>query len=85
MPNGLSSGPRKFTKLMKAPLAEVRKKGILLSAFIDDIIIFGDSHDDCLINLAETITILHKLGFIIHPDKSHFFSNSRANIFGFCD
>ena len=58
---------------MKAPLAEVRKKGILLSASIDDIILFGDSHDDCLRDLAETSTILHKLGLLFTLTNHIFF------------
>ena len=83
LPNGLSSGPRKFTKLMKAPLAELRKRGHLVSAFIDDLINFGDSYEDCLINLAETIALLQKLGFIIHPDKSHLTPTQEITFLGF--
>ena len=38
LPNGLSSGPHKFTKLLKEPLATLRKSKISVSAYIDDLI-----------------------------------------------
>ena len=37
LPNGLSIGPRKFTKLLKPPLAALRKLGHMVCSFIDDI------------------------------------------------
>lgn len=71
LPNGLSCGPRQFTKLMKVPLAELRKKGHLVSSLIDDLIHFGDSDEECIQNVVDTITILLKLGFATHLEKSH--------------
>jgi len=38
LPNGLCSGPRKFTKLLKPPLSHLRTEELMLiSAYIDDI------------------------------------------------
>ena len=59
LPNGLCCGPQKFTKLMKAPLAELRKRGHLVSSFIDDLMNFGDTYEECIQNVADTILILH--------------------------
>ena len=39
VPNGLSLGPRKFTKLLKPPLAALRKDNVIVSAYIDDLIV----------------------------------------------
>ena len=83
LPNGLSSGPRKFTKLMKAPLAELRKKGFLVSSFIGDLINLGDSYEECLSNVIHTTALLHKLGFIIHPDKSCLIPTQEIKFLGF--
>ena len=38
LPNGLSPGPRRFTKLLKPPLAKLRESYTTTSAYIDDII-----------------------------------------------
>ena len=48
IPNGLSSAPRLFTKIMKPVLAKLREKGHLVSCYIDDVYIQGDTYDDCL-------------------------------------
>ena len=37
LPNGLSSSPRIFTKILKPPLAELHKKGHISLAHLDDI------------------------------------------------
>ena len=39
IPNGLSSAPRLFTKIMKPVLAKLREKGHLVSCYIDDVYI----------------------------------------------
>eukprot|EP00794_Sanderia_malayensis_P013521 gene13521-14933_t len=83
LPNGLSCGPRKFTKLMKVPLSELRKRGHLVSSYIDDLINFGDTYVECLANVAETIIILEKIGFVLHPDKSQFIPTQEIKFLGF--
>ena len=39
LPNGLSSGPRDFTKLMKPPFAHLRNLGHTIIGYIDDTIL----------------------------------------------
>ena len=39
LPNGLSPGPRKFTKLTKPPLAILIMQGYTVAIYIDDIIV----------------------------------------------
>ena len=41
LPNGLSSCPRKFTKLLKPPLTELHKKGHISASYIDDLYLQG--------------------------------------------
>ena len=43
LPNGLSSDPRKFTKLTKSPLAILRMQGYTVAIYIDDIIVIDQS------------------------------------------
>ena len=41
LPNGLCSGPSKFTKILKASLATLREAGHILGGYIDDIFNMG--------------------------------------------
>ena len=70
LPNGLCSGPRKFTKPTKPPIACLRVGGVEVAIYIDDIIVTGDTYEECLIATTKTIKLFLKLGFIIHPEKS---------------
>ena len=63
LPNGLCSGPRKFTKLLKAPLATLREAG-----HIDNIFNMGLTYDECMRNVIDTVNLLDSLGFTIHPE-----------------
>ena len=50
LPNGLCSGPRKFTKVLKPPLAFLRsQEHIPVSAYIDDLITLEDTFEGCFL------------------------------------
>ena len=80
LPNGLPSGPRKFKKITKAPLAILRLEGITIAIYIDDLIILGETYEECLTGSIKTIKIVLRLGFLIHPDKSIFFAITKINV-----
>ena len=69
LPNGLCSGPSKFTKVLKPPLATLRGLGHILDACINDIFNMGKTFEECLNNVIESVTLSTKLGSNIHPDK----------------
>ena len=71
-PNGLAFCPRKFTKLLKPVFATLRQKGDIVSGYIDDTFLVGDSVEDCWNNVLDTVNMFQSLGFVIHPDKSVF-------------
>ena len=83
LPNGLSPGPRKFTKLTKPPLAMLRMQGYTVAIYIDEIIAIDQSFEECLLTVAETITLFQKLGFVIHPHKSKFIPAKIVEYLGF--
>ena len=83
LPNGLSSGPRKFTKLTKPPIACLRTEGVIVAIYIDDIIVIGDTYEECLIGTIKTIKLFLKLGFIIHPEKSSLQPSQEITYLGF--
>ena len=51
LPNGLSCGPRKFTKLLKPALTELHLNGHISSGYIDNLYLQGKTYDDCVHNV----------------------------------
>lgn len=70
LPNGISEGPRLFTKLMKPVFATLRKEGYNVTSFIDDTLICSNSYSGCIKAIQATISLLQKLGFCINVEKS---------------
>lgn len=70
LPNGISEGPRIFTKLMKPVFAALREKGFTITSFIDDSLICNSSLPGCHTIIKDTIDTLRQLGFSINEDKS---------------
>ena len=83
LPNGLSSGPRKFTKLLKPVLSKLHEQGHISCSYIDDLYLQGKTYDKCLHNVIDTITEFSSLGFRIHPTKSIFKPKQEIVILGF--
>ena len=70
LPNGLSSAPRIFTKLLKPVYSTLHNKGHLSSGYIDDSYLQGDTVEECQQNITDTACLFSRLGFHIHPTKS---------------
>ena len=70
LPNGISEGPRLFTKLMKPIFASLRQAGYIITSFIDDTLICSHSYSGCLQAIQATISLLQRLGFFINVEKS---------------
>ena len=70
LPNGLSSAPRIFTKLLKPVFKVLREKGLLSSAYIDDLYLQGDTFHECHENALNTVQLLRDLGTsCLHPSQ----------------
>jgi hypothetical protein len=67
---GLSEAPRKFTKIIKVLLSELRKLGILIVAFIDDTLVVDESEQQCQIATNTAVAEFDAKGITVHPDKS---------------
>ena len=65
LPNGLTSGPRMFTKLMKPPFATLRKKGYIIVGYIDDTLLLGETKEQVVQAVRDTVALLRRLGFLI--------------------
>ena len=70
LPNGLSSAPRIFTKILKPLFALLRSLGHICMSHIDDSLLIGYDHKSCESNIVDSITLFSQLGFVAHPKKS---------------
>lgn len=82
-PNGLASCPRKFTKLLKPPLATLRERGHLVSSYIDDIYLQSETYAGCIQTVKATLKLFDNLGFVAHPTKSEFIPKQQIIFLGF--
>ena len=83
LPDRLCSGPRKFAKLHKPPLAELRLDCVKIAAYIDDLITLAYSFDICYKNVWKCVRLLGNLGFVVHPEKSVFVPSQEIEYLGF--
>lgn len=83
LPFGLSTCPYIYSKVIKVAIAYLRSKGIRITNYLDDILIFGRSREECLINLNTTIKLLTELGFIINYEKSRTEPDTNCKYLGF--
>ena len=70
LPNGLSSAPRLFTKILKPVFATLRTRGIKVIGYLDDTLVIGNTRSETEVAVYETKALLEELGFTIHPEKS---------------
>lgn len=70
LPQGLTSAPRIFTKLLKPALAHLRRLGIVVSCYIDDCIFIAASADELLKNVSYAMSLFDSLGLTINVHKS---------------
>jgi len=83
LPNGLSSGPRKFTKLLKPPFSVLRHRGHVIIGYIDDTLLLGKTKEAVTEAVADTTELLQSLGFTIHQEKSVFEPEQKIVFLGF--
>lgn len=72
MPFGLTSAPQFFTKIVKPPMCLLRKEGINVFNYIDDLFIIAKSKEEYEKSVKRTIQVLTQLGFFINSLKAFF-------------
>lgn len=70
LPQGLSSAPRLFTKLLKPVFTHLRKLGILVSCYLDDCIFIASSQGELLQNVTYALHLFDSLGLTVNMSKS---------------
>ena len=68
--NGVSQGPRCFTKMTKPIYAHLHELGHISTGYLDDSLLISASAEECAQNVRDTICVFDKLGFVVHPTKS---------------
>ena len=74
---------RVFTKVLKPALSYLRKIGYLSVVYVDDSYLQGETFEECLQNISETVRLLLSLGFTIHPEKSVLKPTQKLTYLGF--
>ena len=85
LPNGLSSAPRFFTKIMKIALTHLRKKaGITISGYLDDnILVDYQNSENATGKGSFAAELFQNLGFTINVAKSVMFPTTKIEHLGF--
>ena len=83
MPQGLTSAPRLFTKLLKPVLAHLRSVGISIIMYIDDALIIADSASELRSHVSYTVHFLDSLGLTINMSKSELVPVQSIQFLGF--
>jgi hypothetical protein len=55
---GLAPAPRNFNKILKVVMAFLRRRGIRLVIYLDDILILSESKEGLLVNINTVIDLL---------------------------
>ncbi|PFX34812.1 hypothetical protein AWC38_SpisGene325 [Stylophora pistillata] len=81
--SGLAPCPRHFTKLLKPVFSSLRKLGHISVVYVDDTWLTSEDYNSCVNNIAETITLLDRLGFVTQPEKSIWIPTQEITFVGF--
>ena len=67
---GLGPAPRIFSKLLKVPIALLRRLNVRLVIYLDDIVLMGTTLEEILMSRNTLIFLLQHLVFVINLKKS---------------
>ena len=79
---GLGPAPRMFTKLMKVPMALLRRLNIRAIVFLDDILVIASTEEEAVMARDTLIYILQSLGFMVNVEKSELNPTQKLEFLG---
>ena len=83
LPFGISSAPRKFTKLLKPILSFLRRQAIVILTYIDDGFTCAPTFHQCFQNICYIMQTFTYFGFLINLHKSAPFPSTQVRSLGF--
>ena len=66
---GLGPAPRNFTKLLKIPVSVLRRQNILVTIYLDDMLMIRHTIEERLVARDSVIFLLQQLGFVLKLKK----------------
>ena len=70
LPFGYALAPRTFSKCVEAALEPLRRRGIRILAYLDDLLVLAQSPDRAIQDAISLVTQLSQLGFAVNWEKS---------------
>lgn len=83
LPFGVSVAPYVFHRLLQPVVAWLRRAGVRLCIYLDDVLVLGRDYATCLRHGQLVADLLHDLGFQLHQDKSELRPSTRRTFLGF--
>ena len=68
---GLNIAPRIFTKVMSSVIDQLRRKGININGYLEDLLLWAESPEVLRQDLRSSVEFLTKLGLCINEIKSN--------------
>ena len=82
LPFGYRDSPRTFQKLMLDAIRPLRKRGVRMALYLDDMLVLGSTREECLRNTLWLVERLLRLGFVINLGKSFLQPSQRVQFLG---
>jgi len=83
MPFGLSPAPREFTRLLKPIVGILRRLGIRVLIYLDDLIIMNQDRQSLITDRNSALWLLQMMGFVISWEKSALEPTQNLEYLGF--
>ena len=83
LPFGLATAPRTFTKLLRPVAAEMRRKGVRLVLYLDDILVMAQTREGLKEHRSQIASVLQSLGFTLNQQKCVWEPTRRIEFLGF--
>ena len=83
LPNGISTAPYLFTKVLRVIFSALRQQGNSSIVYIDDSLLVGETYQQCLKSVHDTVDLLQKAGFFINWEKSVLKPSQTIEFLGF--
>ena len=83
LPQGFTSAPRIFTRLLKPVFALFRKFGLITTCYIDDCIFIAASRDELMDQLRFALQVFDSLGLTVNVGKSSLTPSQKVEFLGF--
>lgn len=83
LPFGLNVAPYVFTKIMKPVGTHLRELVHISVIYLDDLLLIGNSIEDCVSDINTMIKLLQELWFVVNYNKSILELSRRCKFLGF--